>query len=207
MNVTINFRTVGKWKENSYLVQLGNEGWMIDPGDEFELLNLMVVNQGCQLKGIINTHGHFDHLGAIADFQNQYNLPFYIHSKDKQLVRQGNLYRKLAGDPTTFQTPVITEFLDKMPGILLGNYDVILHHVPGHTYGSVCFQIDKALFTGDLFFADTIGRTDLPGGNKPLLVKSIEFVLENFQGYLIYPGHGQPFVLDEKVIKRLKQQL
>ncbi len=207
MSIEIKFRTVGKWKENSYLLQSGNQGWLIDPGDEFELLNQMVIDQKCQLNGILNTHGHFDHIGAVAEFQKQYTIPFYIHSKDRQLVRQGNLYRKLAGEATTFQTPVITGFIEEQSGFHIGTNKIEMHSIPGHTHGSICFQIDSSLFTGDLFFADTIGRTDLPGGNRPLLLKSVEFILDNFQGYSIYPGHGQPFVLDENVIERLKQQL
>ena len=96
MDFCIKSATVGQWHENTYFLHNEREGWIIDPGDEFEILNDIVKRDKIKLKGIINTHGHFDHLGAVSAFKNEYNIPFYIHSKDKRLVGQANLYRNLA---------------------------------------------------------------------------------------------------------------
>ncbi len=96
MEVLVKTLCVGDWKENSYLLEYRNEAWLIDPGDDFNELDSFFSISQYRVKGIINTHGHFDHIGAVSDFKEKYNIPFYIHSKDMQLVRQGNLYRRLA---------------------------------------------------------------------------------------------------------------
>lgn len=207
MEVEIKYYTVGKWCENSYLIKAGNDAWLVDPGDEFEQLENVFKVEELSLKGIINTHGHFDHVGAVSQFKEKYKLPFYIHSKDKQILSQANLYKKLAGGITFFITPTIDEYLDDQKNIIINQKNIKVHHTPGHTNGSVSFEIDKTLITGDLLFKANIGRVDLPGGNIELLNQSILFVLENFEGFMIYPGHGEPFLLDEQVISTLKKMI
>ena len=206
MEVKIKCRTVGIWNENSYFLNYQGEAWLIDPGDEFKKLDSFFNPEHYHLKGIINTHGHFDHIGAVNEFKQKYSLPFFIHSKDKQLVRQGNLYKKLAGSNEPLQTPEIDNVLDNMQ-ISIADKPVKIHYTPGHTHGSVCFQIDNYLFSGDILFKDALGRTDLPGGNKNLLRNSIDFILANFSGYTIFPGHGESFFLNEKAIAGFKKLL
>jgi hydroxyacylglutathione hydrolase len=207
MEIFIKKKVVGVWKENSYLISSGNEAWLVDPGDSFEKLDLFFDVSQLKLKGIINTHGHFDHIGAVAQFKEKYNIPFYIHSKEKQLVKQGNLYRKLAGSESVFKTPEMDFFLDETPFFSLMNHTISVHHTPGHTNGSVCFETGNHLFTGDLFFKDQAGRTDLPGGNKTLLNTSIDFILSKFMGYMIHPGHGDSFILDDVVAGQLRKTI
>jgi hydroxyacylglutathione hydrolase len=197
--------TVGKWKENSYLLNIDGSEYIIDPGDEYSKLKVdFKINH---LMGIINTHGHFDHLGAVADFMIDYNAPFSIHSKDKRLVSQANLYRKLAGDNTIVKTPKIDIYLDEIKEIQFLNEKIKIHHTPGHTEGSVSFEIRDNLFVGDLILKDTIGRVDLPGGNIEKLKNSIQFVLSNFKNFIIHPGHGESFKLDDLAIERFNKLL
>lgn len=207
MEVEILYKAVGKWQENSYLIKIANEAWLIDPGDEFEQLEAFFNVDHLSLKGIINTHGHFDHVGAANQFKEKYLIPFFIHSKDKQILRQANLYKKLAGSDLFFVIPVIDEYLENVRHVLIGDKKIKVHYTPGHTNGSVSFEIDKNIITGDLLFKNKIGRVDLPGGNLKLLKQSILYILENFKGYVIYPGHGKPFLLDEKVISTLKKMI
>jgi hydroxyacylglutathione hydrolase len=204
MELTIKAITVGYWKVNCYLVVAGEEGWLIDPGDDFEIISNYFNLDNYKLKGIINTHGHFDHIGAVTDIKEKYKVPFLAHSKDKRLIGQGNIYRKMAGDSTIKKTPVIDIYLDNLTYLELLDQRIIIHYTPGHTTGSVCFEIDRNLFTGDLFFNNNIGRTDLPGGNKDLLLTSVNYIFNNFIGVHIYPGHGESFILDGNVINRLK---
>ena len=205
MEVEIKYHTVGKWRENSYLIKFGNDAWLVDPGDEFESLEIIFRVSELTLKGIINTHGHFDHVGAVSQFKEKYNLAFYIHSRDKQVLRQASLYKKLAGGNSFLITPIIDEYLDDRKTVVVNKKDIKIHHTPGHTNGSVSFEIDKSLITGDLMFKANIGRVDLPGGNIKLLKESVLYVLQNFEGFMIYPGHGEPFLLDKEVISTLKK--
>jgi glyoxylase-like metal-dependent hydrolase (beta-lactamase superfamily II) len=205
MNLAIRYLTVGVWNENSYIIEYKGESILIDPGDEFDKLDPFFALSGTQHKAIINTHGHFDHVGAIEEFKLKYQIPFYIHSKDKQLVHQANLYRKLAGVHAITKTPKIDGSLDQYESIPLADKQIKIHHTPGHSHGSVCFEIDHALISGDLFFTDCLGRIDLPGGNKELLLNSIKYILDHFAGYQIYPGHGDPFILDQAIMNVLKK--
>ena len=207
MEAKILYKTVGKWHENSYIIKVGNGAWLVDPGDEFEQLEAFFKLDGFALKGIINTHGHFDHVGAVNQFKEKYLIPFFIHSKDKQILRQANLYKKLAGSDSFFVVPVIDEYLENVQHVSICEKKIKIHYTPGHTNGSVSFEVDKNLITGDLLFKDKIGRVDLPGGSIKLLKQSILYILENFECYVIYPGHGEPFVLDDEVIRTLKKMI
>ena len=203
----IKYRTVGLWKENSYCIEVGSEAWIIDPGDEFSVLDETFCTPDQTVLGIINTHGHFDHIGAVQNFKDKYHLKFFLHSMDKQILRQSNLYRRLAGDKSVHKTPAVDVFLDELHDVKLGEKPIVIHHTPGHTNGSVCFEIDRCLFSGDVVFKESIGRTDLPGGNADVLKQSVRYIVENFIGYTIYPGHGAPFVLNEAVAQNIKSLL
>jgi glyoxylase-like metal-dependent hydrolase (beta-lactamase superfamily II) len=203
MDLTIKVVTVGNWRVNCYLIAVGDKGWLIDPGDEYEIIVSSFDLDSFKLEGIINTHGHFDHIGAVADIKEKYKIPFLIHSKDKRLVNQSNLYRKIAGDSSIKKTPAIDKYLDDFPFLGLHDKRILIHYIPGHTNGGVCFEIDGNLFTGDLFFKNRVGRTDLPGGSKSSLSTSIKYIFNRFLGFRIYPGHGESFILEEGLIKIL----
>lgn len=207
MELSINVIVVGTWKVNCYLIALGKESWLIDPGDEFERIVSDFNLYNLKIQGIINTHGHFDHVGAIQEIKEKFKIPFFIHSKDERLVNQSNLYRKMAGDSSVTKTPVIDKYLDDIPFLGLAKEKILIHYTPGHTNGGVCFEIGRNLFVGDLFFKKIAGRTDLPGGNKNLLLSSLNYIFNQFVGFRIHPGHGEPFFLDENLIKKLKQTI
>ncbi len=207
MELVIRHLTVGSWKENAYILEYMGESILVDPGDDFNFLDDFFSISGTKHKAILNTHGHFDHVGAVEEFKLKYQIPFYIHSKDKQLVHQANLYRKFAGENYITKTPKIDFLLDDIDSIPLADKKIKVYHTPGHSHGSVCFEIDKNLISGDLFFMDSLGRTDLPGGNMDLLLRSVNFVVDHFAGYKIYPGHGAPFELDEATILKFKEIL
>lgn len=206
MGIVIKKITVGNWKVNCYLVAIGGEAWLIDPGDDAENISRNLNLDNYNLKGIINTHGHFDHIGAVAYIKEKYNIPFFIHSKDKRLISQSNLYRRMAGDLTVIKTPLIDGYLDNLTPLELHGEKILIHYIPGHTAGSVGFEIGGNLFTGDVIFKNNIGRINLPGGNNELLLTSINYIFENFIGFHIYPGHGKSFILEKDLIQKLKVQ-
>ncbi len=204
MEVIIKKIAIGKWNVNCYLIANDDEAWLIDPGDDFENIIRSLNLDIFKLKGIIITHGHFDHFGAVADLKRKYQIPLYIHSKDKRLMNQGNLYRKMAGDSTVIATPIIDNYLDEIASLELKDKRIIVHYTPGHTAGSVSLEIDGNLFPGDLIFENDLGRTDLPGGNRELLLSSTNYIFKNFIGLLIHPGHGETFILENSLIQKLK---
>lgn len=207
MDLSIRYITVGLWNENSYIIEYKGHSILIDPGDDFEKLEKYFLQNKTKHIAILNTHGHFDHIGAVQDFREKYNIPFYIHSKEKRNVHQANLLIKLSGNSQVLKTPGIDIFFDDISSFHLLDKEIKIHHTPGHSAGSVCLEIDNILISGDVFFKDSIGRTDLPGSNKPLLIESVKFILNNFMNYHIYPGHGSPFILDEKIINQIKKYL
>ena len=207
MELNIKKVVVGKWKVNCYLISLGKLGWIIDPGDEFENIVHDLELDSFQLKGIINTHGHFDHIGAVAAIKEKYKIPFFIHSRDKRIVTQGNLYRRMVGDDTVVVTPLIDDYLDDLRPLEISDKKILIHYIPGHSTGSVCFEIEGNLFSGDIVFENNIGRTDLPGGNKSLLAGSVNYIFDKFTGFQIHPGHGESFILDQPLIEKLKLRI
>jgi glyoxylase-like metal-dependent hydrolase (beta-lactamase superfamily II) len=207
MELIIKKIVVGKWKVNCYLIASGNVGWIIDPGDETENIIDDLNLDAFELKGIINTHGHFDHIGAVAAIKEKYKIPFFIHSKDKRIVTQGNLYRRMVGDNTVVLTPLIDDYLDDLIPLELMDKKILTHYIPGHSTGSVCFEIEGNLFCGDIFFGNNIGRTDLPGGNKDSLVASVNYIFDKFIGFYVHPGHGESFILDKPLIEKLKLKI
>ena len=98
-------------------------------------------------------------------------------------------------------------YLDEMMELDFNGLPIKIYYLPGHSYGSVGFAIDHNLFSGDLIYIDALGRIDLPGGDKSLLLKSVDFLLNNFEGFMIHPGHGVPFLLEEKIISNLRSLL
>jgi glyoxylase-like metal-dependent hydrolase (beta-lactamase superfamily II) len=201
-NFLINKITVGRWKANCYQISYKNFSWIIDPGDDFQhIINSFDTNN---IIGILATHGHFDHIGVVYDLQSHFNLPFYIHSKDKRLMSQANFHRKIFGDEGVYKTPILNFFLDEVFFLPFQDKKICVHYLPGHTEGSVVFEFEKKLFTGDIFFYNGLIPNDLPGGNHEKLINSLEFIITNFKGYEIFPGHGKQFLLDEKLVNKFK---
>jgi len=205
MDLNIRYLCVGNWKENAYILEYKGQSVLIDPGDNFEELDEEFQKNRTQHVAIINTHGHFDHIGAVESFKTKYDIPFYLHSKDRRILTQANMIRQFANDSQSIKIPAIDHYLDSLVSFQLKDKEIFFHHTPGHSHGSVCMEIDNNLFSGDIFYHDSIGRTDLPGGNKELLRSSVNFIIQRFEGYNIFPGHNKPFVLDAGVIECIKE--
>jgi hydroxyacylglutathione hydrolase len=207
MMFEIKSKTVGQWQENAYCLLIDHQSVLIDPGDEYDVLRNEFEVPNFIFHSILLTHGHFDHIGAVHNFQTEFNIPTYLHSKDKRIANQANLFRKFAGDNTIVKSPIIDFFLDEVSEFKLGNFTFEFHHTPGHSLGSVCVAVHNNLFCGDVILQNGIGRTDLPGGNYNTIVQSVNYIIDRFENFDIYPGHGNPFVLNHSVIDKLKKQI
>ncbi|MBD3304772.1 MBL fold metallo-hydrolase [candidate division KSB3 bacterium] len=183
---------VGPLQENSYVVacEETQEAVIIDPGAEAERIYRVVTFHGFTLKYVMNTHGHIDHVGGVAEILEETGVPFLIHEDERDLIKG------IENDPLQaylrVKAPPLPEtFLHDGDCITVGTLEFQVLHTPGHTPGGVCFLTGEILFCGDTLFSNSIGRTDLPGGNHNQLLTSIREKLLPLEDHVkVYPGHG-----------------
>jgi glyoxylase-like metal-dependent hydrolase (beta-lactamase superfamily II) len=187
------FKT-GNWQENCYIVQnSSNDGLIVDPGENYDEISEYINKNNINVLAIINTHAHYDHIGAVSILKDTLEIPFYLHSKDSRLLKSANLYSTLFDGEQKITVPSIDHFLDDCnQPLIFKDIEVTVIETPGHTKGSVCFQIDNYLFTGDTIFEKEIGRVDLPGGDKEDLKNSLKKLSKLPASLRLYPGHGNP---------------
>ncbi len=184
----------GPIQVNTYVVfdEQSKEGILIDVGGAASEITAFVKKNDIKLKGIYNTHGHFDHVMGAKEIQDVLNIGFYLNKEDLFLVEHLTTQLAMYGIPSV-EPPVITSFIDENTEIMLGDSRVKILSTPGHTPGGICFLADNLLFSGDTLFLESIGRTDLPGGDYLTLKNSIReklFVLND--DVIVYPGHDDP---------------
>ena len=193
----IEVRAVPPFAKNGFVLgcERTREAVIVDPGDEVDELVGVVRDFELDVRHILLTHAHLDHITGGATAKQTYEAPIYLHKDDlflyEAVVQQGAMF----GFKVRRQPP-IDVFYDGSP-ILFGDYEVHVHHTPGHCPGGVCLQIGtkgaqgKNLFVGDTLFAGSIGRTDLPGGDMETLLRSIRDVLFAFpDDSVVWSGHG-----------------
>lgn len=176
---------IGLYDENIYILHENNKVLIIDPGKHPDkIMQKIDVNETVQ--GILITHGHDDHIGAVDDLYDHYQVPVYIDSEDELLVRtKGTAYS--GGCSTILYCPLNDYSQEKMQ---IGDFALTIYKTSGHTAGSVCIQYKNVLFTGDTLFAQSIGRTDFFSGSDAQMIQSLEFLKTLPNDLIIYPGHG-----------------
>jgi len=184
---------VGSLSTNCYVVssQQTKDAIIIDPGLDFPLeadqIFDYITQAGLNVKSIVNTHGHADHINGDAIFQEKYNVPICIHRLDAV---------SLEGlENVNFPSAVL---LDDGSLITFDNESLRVMHTPGHTPGSICLIGERLVFTGDTLFADGIGRTDFPGGSDSEMKLSLQKLVCLPDYFLIYPGHGSTSIMGEE---------
>ena len=186
----------GPVQANNYLVEdeASKEALLIDCSDYVPQIIDYVKENGLNVKYILLTHGHFDHVLGINKMNEVLGAKVYVHEGDKEQVVNTRAVMTMFGLPTEgVENPKITGTLSDAGELTLGNQLIKVIETPGHTPGGVCYLIGNCLFSGDTLFHGTIGRTDLPGGSFQQIKHSVKDVLfaldENIE---VYPGHAEP---------------
>ena len=175
MSLSVTTFVNGTWQENCYILSdAALNAIVIDPGSGAPEIIRLIDKAGYRVHGIVNTHAHFDHVGAVAELKEHFAVPFYLHSADAALLRRANTYKLMFDKGPAIRIPAITTDIAALPAdFSVGPFALSWTSTPGHTDGSVCFQIDDVLLTGDTLLRGALGRTDLAGGNRDLLIATI----------------------------------
>ncbi len=187
---------VGKLETNCYVVSSHGVAFVVDIGADATKVKEYCDNKDLKVEGILLTHGHYDHVGAVKEFQDLTNAKIYVSAKDGKLA---NSFKSLAFAFSAVMKH-FTPNVEVANGdhITIGDMNLTVIETPGHTHGGVCFILDDVIFSGDTLFQTSYGRVDLPTGSYDDLKKSLAklFALEG--DYKVYPGHGHPTTLDEE---------
>ena len=186
-------------QENTYIIWDDTlEAAVIDAGNmnerENEVLAKFIADNGLKPKYALNTHGHFDHLLGVDFLREKYGVQLAMNSKDEFLLKGASVSAELFGVKADALPEAIDVDLEGKESIKFGNTELKIIPTPGHTPGHVAFYEpeSKVLFTGDTLFRESIGRTDLPGGDYSWIMRSIiENILPLGDDVKIYPGHGE----------------
>ncbi len=184
---------VGFNEVNCYIVsdEKTKDAFIIDPGFESQRIKKFIDDKGLEIKYIINTHGHADHIGCNSDFP----VPIYIHEADAEFLTDPvkNLSTLFGKNITS---PPAERLLKGGDSVFLNDLKIDIIHTPGHTPGGICLKIDSTVFTGDTLFRGSIGRTDFPYGDSRKILEAIkQYLLPMDDSTKLYPGHGPSSVL------------
>lgn len=175
----------GIYDANCYIVmdEKTKDAVVLDPGGDGEMLERAIKDMGANVKGILLTHGHMDHVGGVEYLSDKLNAPFYISKIDEEYMEKDNYVfgsiRNANG------------YLEDGNDLSFGSLNIKVIATPGHTKGGLCFLIEDKLFTGDTLFKGSIGRTDFIGGSFPEIINSIKTKLLPLGDEIeVYPGHG-----------------
>ncbi len=192
MGFSVETLVVGPIEENCYVLRDDDTdaGIIIDPGDNGQEILAYVRDNGIKVKLIVNTHGHWDHIGAVDFLRDELAVGLAIHADDASMLtatrEEMAAYSVFAGGKRPAEI-----LLKDGDTISFGNSSLKVIHTPGHTRGGICLYGGGCLFSGDTLFAGSVGRTDFPGGDYRAILHSVNIQLEQVGDETrVFPGHG-----------------
>jgi glyoxylase-like metal-dependent hydrolase (beta-lactamase superfamily II) len=176
------------------------EAMVIDPGDDIEDVLTLVGKHNLQVKQIVITHAHIDHVGGAMKLRAATGAPILLNQNDHALLKMLDVQAAWIGMPSPGKVE-IDQSITTGETVAAGSHTAQILHTPGHTEGSIClyFAAEKKLIAGDTLFAGSIGRTDLPGGSMQKIMRSLhDTVLALPDETVVVPGHGELTTIGEE---------
>jgi hydroxyacylglutathione hydrolase len=190
--IEIHQLSVGPLQVNCFLVacRKTRDAMVVDPGDDGNRILQLADKEGLKISKVVNTHGHFDHIGANRQLVEATGAELMLHAADLPLLPQARNHAEAFG-LTVDPSPEPDRLLAQGDTFEVGELTFKVFHVPGHSPGGICLLSEGHLFVGDVLFAGSIGRTDLPGGDFDALVEGVREQLFNLPNEtIVHPGHG-----------------
>jgi len=202
MPIKIRIVTVGSMASNCYIVhdERNKEAIIVDPGAEGERLTGLIRGDNLVLKYIVNTHAHPDHTGANAVIKSAFrDAHLCIHGEDAPFLTDKHTIMSLFFG-SEYGSPPADVMLNEGNFIEISSLKLKVIHTPGHTPGGICLLGDGFIFTGDTLFMESVGRTDLPGGDTGRLMNAIRNkILVLGRDTVVYPGHGEKTTIGHEI--------
>jgi len=192
---------VGRLQTNCYILESDTTALVIDPGDEPERILRFLDNLEVKPGQIIATHTHFDHVLGVDKIRTALKIPFLIHHDDLSMLESMQSRVRQFMGLSVSPPPKVDRFLADEESVTIGHDTLRVLHTPGHSPGSISLAGPGYVFTGDALFNQSIGRTDLPGGDLDTLMRSISNRLFSLaDDTVVYAGHGpETSIGDEKM--------
>lgn len=183
---------VGPIMANCFIVGCEDtkEAAVIDPGDDVDKILMALAKSELKVKYLINTHGHFDHVGGNRQMKESTGATLAIHPGDEPMLEELSRSAAMFG-LSAENSPAPDLLLNDGDSVTFGNITFDVIHTPGHSKGGICLHTKGHVFVGDTLFSGSIGRTDLPGGDYETLISSIKNKLLTLaDDTVVYTGHG-----------------
>lgn len=187
---------LGIYQANCYLLWKDDHVVMVDPGGQSERLLQYLLDKEAKVDAILLTHGHFDHIGGVDYFASHFSCPVFIDEADEIMLQDTILNGSIPGRESIVNTSVQNYKVGKN---MVGNFVFEAIFAPGHSHGCTMLRFDDILFSGDVLFQGTIGRTDLAVSDPKAMDESLMMIKKLNVNLIVYPGHGDKTTLKEEL--------